>query len=66
MDLCLPADFFHPANGRAPSRDDVDPSLGADAHVHLDAAFITGLRDWRSAPRSDALATTADREWRTI
>lgn len=66
MDLCLPADFFHPANGRAMPRDDIDPSLGADAHVHLDAAFVTGLRDWRSRPRSDAFATTADREWQTL
>ena len=66
MDLCLPADFFHPANGRTAPRDDLDPSLGADAHVHLDAAFVTGLRDWRSGPRSDAFVTTADREWHAI
>ena len=66
MDLCLPADFFHPANDRVSRRDDIDPSLGADAHVHLDAAFITGLRDWRSHPRSDAFVSTADREWKTL
>ena len=51
MDLMLPTDFFHPSNGRTPVRDDLDPSLGADAHVHLDGAFVTGLRDWRSPPR---------------
>lgn len=58
MDLRLPADFFQPANGRSYVRDDLDPSLGADAHVHLDAAFVTGLRDWRS-PRNAA----GDGEW---
>lgn len=51
MDLRLPADFFQPANGRPHVRDDLDASLGADAHVHLDAAFVSGLRDWRS-PRN--------------
>lgn len=62
MDLCLPADFFRPANGRSTLRDDLDPSLRADAHVHLDSAFVTGLRDWRS-PRPIELR---DREWQPI
>lgn len=53
MDLMLPADFFQPANGRTLVRDDLDPSLGADAHVHLDATYISGLRDFRSAPRHE-------------
>ena len=66
MDLCLPTDFFHPANSRSTVRDDLDPNLGADAHVHLDAAFVTGLRDWRNTPRSSAHAHSADREWQPI
>lgn len=65
MDLCLPADFFHPANGQTRVRDDQDPALGADAHVHLDAAFVTGLRDWRSAHPQRAFVP-ADGEWRPI
>ena len=66
MDLCVPADFFRPASGRGPFRDDLDPMLGADAHVHLESsAFVTGLRDWRRTPAT-SLAQAAhivDSEW---
>ncbi|MBB5208093.1 hypothetical protein [Chiayiivirga flava] len=65
MDLCLPRDFFHPANRRPLLRDDQETSLGADAHVHLDPAFVTGLRDWRSHPERGA-SLAADGEWQPI
>ena len=48
MDCCLPADFFLVDDLRR--HDEIDPTLGADAHVHFDApAFTSGLRDWRNA-----------------
>ena len=49
MDCYLPADFFLVDDVRR--HDDIDPTLGADAHVHLESpAFVGGLRDWRNAP----------------
>jgi hypothetical protein len=66
MDLCLPADFFHATDGHRAYRDDLDPTLGADAHVHLDAsAFVTGLRDWRRTPATSLAQAVhiVDSEW---
>ena len=50
MDCYLPADFFLVDDLRR--HDDIDPTLGADAHVHFESpAFTTGLRDWRNGVR---------------
>ena len=51
MDCYLPADFFLVDDLRR--RDDIDPTLGADAHVHFESpAFVTGLRDWHQPRHS--------------
>lgn len=69
MEPCLPADFYAVHAARRAAQDALDPSLGADAHVHLDhSAFVTGLRDWRSTPDTSARhpAPAADREWQSL
>lgn len=69
MDVFLPADFHSVHAAHRMAREDLDPDLGADAHVHLDrSAFVTGLRDWRSKPDTSArhAAHGADSEWQPL
>jgi hypothetical protein len=67
MDLCLPADFFIVDDLRR--HDDIDPTLGADAHVYFERpAFVTGLRDWRRAPETSRRhpVQAADADWHPL
>jgi hypothetical protein len=66
MDLRISTDVFR-RRGRHSVRIDPD-QLGAEAHVALPPAFVTGLRDWRRTPAISARqsAHAADGEWQPL
>lgn len=66
MDLRIATDVFRRRDTR---RARVDPDLpGAEAQVAPGPAFVTGLRDWRSARATAARdsAHAADGEWQPL
>jgi hypothetical protein len=64
MDLRLSSDVFRRRDTR---RIRVDRDLlGAEAHVALDPAFVTGLRDWRRTPDMTARQAVAVSDLRAI
>lgn len=68
MNLTFARDVFR-RRGPQRGRVDADALLGADAYVTLEAAaFVTGLRDWRSRPETNArdAAHAVDREWQPL
>jgi hypothetical protein len=66
MDLRIATDVFRRRDTRR-VRIDHD-LLGADAHVTLEPAFVTGLRDWRSTPAISLRqsAHVADGDWHPL
>lgn len=66
MDLRIATDVFRRRDAR---RMRIDPDLlGADAHVALEPAFVTGLRDWRRMPATSLRqsAHAADGDWHPL
>ena len=66
MDLRIATDVFRRRDTRR-MRIDHD-LLGADAHVALEPAFVTGLRDWRRATAMSVRqsAHAADGDWHPL